>query len=119
MKTLLLSAKYFAIEDNSEKITLKHLEQALEHVELVDKNALKLIKNELPNVKISVKSDMRKEYIDKAASAEKIEYDAEVKQFILKLRDSGYDTSRLISKLASADIELSDIFTKIKNRNSD
>lgn len=115
MKTLLLSAKYFAIEDNSEKITLKHLEQALEHVELVDKNALKLIKNELPNVKISVKSDIQKEHIDKAASAEKIEYDAEVKQFILKLRDSGYDTSRLISKLASADIELSDIFTKIKN----
>ena len=59
MKTILLSAKYFAIKEQSLKITLKHLGMALENIEILDETVASLIKNELPDAKISIKSNMK------------------------------------------------------------
>lgn len=114
MKTILLSAKYFAIKEQSLKITLKHLGMALENIEILDETVASLIKNELPDARISIKSDMRQEYIESAASAKKIDYDEELKRLVDKLKNLGYDNNKLVSKLTTKEIELDDIFSKIK-----
>ena len=112
MRTLFLTAKKFAIDDDASLITLVHLKKALTTLEFVDKDAKKLVLDYL-QISPTPSSLFTKENLDTAAKHDKIDFDDNVLKFKKHLEENSFALSSIVSRIF---IEKTNNLKAIKNR---
>ena len=113
MRNILLAAKYLALQEKSNSITLKHLMAAIENVQIANVGVAKIIESSLGSLSIGSKSEINQQNLEEAGSMPKVDFSDEVKELLTKLENDGYSRDRSISKLNAAVSPLSS-FEKIK-----
>jgi ATP-dependent metalloprotease FtsH len=98
LKTLLLTAKAFALDENSQQITLDHLKRAFLAVEFIDKEAQKKLSDLLKLEYLMDEAISTKKYED-AKKAKRVNFDDEVKQIKSSMEKEGYSLTKTISKI--------------------
>jgi len=98
MRTLFLTAKKVAIDNNEKHITLQHIKKALETLEFIDNDAKKIIYKYL-DITPQINPFITQEDIDEASRHERLDFNSEVKEFKDFLQDHGYTLNKRISKV--------------------
>ena len=98
MRTLFLTAKKFAIDENSTSITLEHFKEALNTLEFIDTEA-KSVVCEYLNVTPKVTAIYSKKNIDEASKHGTVVFDEKVKAFKKHLESEGFALSAVATKL--------------------
>ncbi len=114
MKSILLGAKYFAMHDQSQTITLKHFKQSLECFDISKDEFKTIIYEKMDAVIFGTKTELNVEKLSEAQSAPKISYDDALKSVLKELEENGLDISVSFALLHVMAKGSSDYFTQIK-----
>lgn len=114
MRSILLGAKYFAIQDKSETITLAHFKKSLECFDVSDKNFIQCVEEKIGEVSLGIKSELSAEKLLEAEQTTKISYDDDMGSTIKYFKEKGINSSMIISVLHVKAKDSLDYFSQIK-----
>jgi len=98
MKKIFLAAKYFAMEEKSELVELRHIESALKNLILIDEKKYAYIFEFLnKNIELQNSSVISEESISRASNYRKINFSKEVKKFKSLLESNGLNFNKEIT----------------------
>ena len=111
MKTLFLVAKYYASAEDADNIGLEHIRKALQHVNVLDQEAWLILHSvlfkETPFILENIPLKESQNFISLLPEIEKapiVQFDAEVKELIKKLKEKGIFLSSEVSVIDGVDI---------------
>lgn len=115
MRNVFIAAKYFAIEENSDKIQKKHLMKAFSSLNIVDEDVVKFLKKEYSFEKNVNEEHINKTELQQAKEHDKISFSDEVKDIKNNLEQNGFGLNMHISEFIKNPSEKLEFFEYISN----
>lgn len=124
MKKIFLVAKYFAMEDDSDSVEMKHIESALSNLSLVDQKKYAFVYNLLhKDINQQVNSTISDKELSLASNHEKIKFSSEVKKYKKLLEENGLNFDMQITQFIQSKekniidlFKFEDIKSKLQNK---
>ena len=99
MKNILLTAKFLAANEQSDKIKIEHIKKALHSLEFTDTEMRVVVRNYLKLPVIEMQQLVTQENLDVIAKQPKISYGEKAKEFVEFLKSQGLTLNKTITKL--------------------
>ena len=99
MKNILLTAKFLAANEQSDKIKIEHIKKALQSLEFTDAEMRVVVRNYLKLPAIEMQQLVTQENLDAIAKQPKISYGEKAKEFVEFLKSQGLTLNKTITKL--------------------
>ena len=99
MKNILLTAKFLAANEQSDKIKIEHIKKALQSLEFTDAKMRVVVRNYLKLPAIEMQQLVTQDDLDAIAKQPKINYGQKAKEFVEFLKSEGLTLKMTITKL--------------------